>query len=219
VPWEQRSKIGLFQGYWQTSKAVMFSPGESFERLAPETGRWWDPLSYAIVSSYLGISGIFMFYLFIGGLAAIAARMDKSPMKIGASEGTLIVVIVAAALLGFLLFVPIASLMTVFIWGGIEHLTLKLVGVNTRGFEATLRGSCYAQAPMVIGVIPMCGSYVYPVWQIVCKIFAYRGVHKTSGGKATAAVLLPVALCCGGGIALWALSMAATYAATGLSNK
>jgi len=38
----------------------------------------------------------------------------------------------------------------------------------------------------------LCGGQIYPIWQIVCRIFAYKDLHRTSGGRAAAAVLLPV---------------------------
>ncbi len=218
VPWEERHKLGLFRGYWETTKAVMLRPDQSFGGLSPETGKWWDPLSYAIISNYLGVSGIAAFYLLMFGIGGVAAYLDKSS-KSSASLGVAEAVAIVGIIVFFLVMVPIGAILGAFVWGGVEHLMLKLVGVNTRGFEATVRGACYSAAPAVLGLVPVCGSYVHPVWGIVCRIFAYRGVHKTTGGKATAAVLIPVGLCCVGGVAAYALLIAATFAATAASGK
>jgi len=63
--------------------------------------------------------------------------------------------------------------------------------------------------------VPVCGMYAYPIWQIVCQIFAYKAVHKTTGGKAAAGVLLPVGVCCG----LYAVVYAIIFAAASMSGR
>jgi hypothetical protein len=218
VPWEERATLGLFQGYWQTTKAVLLNPTQSFNRLASATGRWWDPLSYAIFSAFFGVSGIAVFYLSVFGTVGIATLLQDQ-WKMRVPEGVFVGVIVVAAILFFLILIPVNAIIRAFVWGGVEHLMLKLVGVSTRGFEATLRGACYATAPMLIGIVPICGVQVYPVWEIVCRILAYRGVHRTTTGKAAAAVLLPLALCCVGVVTLYALFFAAMLAASGAFKR
>ncbi|OPX37867.1 MAG: hypothetical protein B1H13_12190 [Desulfobacteraceae bacterium 4484_190.3] len=39
APWENRSEIGLWQGIWQTCKAVLFSPDTLFKELTYEGGK------------------------------------------------------------------------------------------------------------------------------------------------------------------------------------
>ena len=48
--------------------------------------------------------------------------------------------------------------------------------------------------PFILGAIPFCGFYIFPFWTPVLKVLAYRALHKTTGGKATAAALIPSAL-------------------------
>jgi hypothetical protein len=97
----------------------------------------------------------------------------------------------------------------VFAWGGIEHLMLRLFGATPRSYEATVRICCYSHAPMIVGLIPVCGAYVFPVWQLVLRILGFRAVHRTTGGKATAAVMVPIVVGAVVGGILYAASLAA----------
>jgi hypothetical protein len=211
VPWEERRTLGLFQGYWRTTKEVMFRPNVVLERLAPETGRWWDPLSYAIVSSFVGVSGLLLFYVLVFGVG-LASALATVTERSGPGGGMIALVVVGLVLV-MAISVPLGTLTGVFVLGGIEHLCLKLLGVKTRSFEATIRASCYSHAPMALGVIPVCGMYAYPIYQLVCRIFGYKGVHKTTGVKATFGVLLPAGLCFAGFMALYLAAFLASFAA------
>jgi hypothetical protein len=209
LPWEKRKELGFFNAYWETTKKIMFQPNTAFDRVIPETGQWWDPLSYAIFSNFIATFWILIIYGIAGGAGLIGAmtKSDSSNMSVGLVAGIAVGVVFAC-----IIFVPLMATMTVFIGGGIEHLCLKLIGVPTRGFEATVRAYCYGQAPMFWGVVPICGMYVYPIWALVCRIFAYKSMHKTTGGKAAAGALLPTILCCGIGGVFYAIAIAASIA-------
>jgi hypothetical protein len=58
-------------------------------------------------------------------------------------------------------------------------------------YEVTLRANALAMAPAVIGLIPFCGWYIWPVWTLVAKVFAYRGLHRLPTAQAIAAAVLP----------------------------
>ena len=200
MAWERRSELGFFKAYWQTCKGVMFAPNTGFARMAPGTGNWWDPLSFAIVSYVFGYLPTMLLYaLAIAGgfLAAITQKSGAGDLSGGAAVGVVIGIVVACVI-----GIPIGAIMNVFMMSGIEHVALRLVGVETRPFEATARAYCYALAPFFWGVVPFCGLYAFPIWSLVCRIFGYKAVHKTTGGKATAGVLLPTGVCCvlGGGV-------------------
>jgi len=192
LPWERRSELGFFKAYWETTKKIMFNPNTAFDRVEPETGKWWDPLSYAILSNYCGTLGIVVMYAFIGGIGALGVLADGS----STASGPVVAGIALGAVAGYLVLIPLAAVLGSLIMAGIDHVALMLIGAQSRSFETTLRTYCFAQAPMFWGIVPFCGSYAYPVWQIVCRIFGYKTLHRTTGGKATAAVLLPAGLCC-----------------------
>jgi hypothetical protein len=193
-PWEQRQELGFFPAYWQTTKKVMFQPATAFDRMVATTGKWWDPISYSILSWYFAVSGTLVMYSLIFGAMGVAGMFGKGSGKseLSAAAGVGIGVGVFVA---YLVAIPIFGTAFAFAAAGVEHLALKLVKVETRAFEATLRTYCFAQAPMFWGVVPYCGAYVHPIWHIVCRILGYKSVHKTTGGKAAAGVLIPVGVC------------------------
>jgi len=83
-----------------------------------------------------------------------------------------------------------------FIWTGIVHLLLMLFGGANRGYEATFRTMSYANGSVAIFYLfPICGAYVAIVWSLVVQIIGLREIHETSGGKAAAAVLVPIGFC------------------------
>jgi hypothetical protein len=193
IPWEQRSERGLLGGYIKTTAEVMLGPAELFSRSAPTTGRWWDPISYALLSGLIATLGY-------GALAFFTVAPDLDRLfgeKLDSAAG---VAAFAVAGLAFLAF----QAATLFIGSGLEHLMLMLVGARPRSYEATLRGYCYSYAPTFLMVLPVVGAWAFLLWQIVCRVLAYRGLHETTGGRATAAVLLPWAACCTLNVAIFA---------------
>ena len=96
-----------------------------------------------------------------------------------------------------LVIAPLINLLVLFIWGGIIHLVLMLFGGASSGFTATLRVVCYSQTTSVAILIPVVGGIVQPIWGLVLQIVGLSRAHRVTGGKAAAAVLLPLAVCCG----------------------
>lgn len=216
LPWEDRKErgVGMWKAYWQTVKLLMFQPNTAFDRVQPETGKWWDPLSFSMLSHLVGLSGTMVLYALIGGVAGVVALVTSKSDSAGPSVAVAVGIVLGILAL-FAVAVPLSAVLNVFIGSGIVHVAALLVGVKPRGFEATVRAFSYGQAPMFWGVVPVCGVYVYPIWQIVCVIFGIKGLHRTTGGKASAAVLLPVGLCCGLYAAFYAFAFFAGTLANG----
>jgi hypothetical protein len=95
-----------------------------------------------------------------------------------------------------LLITPLVWLIVLFIWSGIVHLTLTLLGGAARGFGATLRVMCYAQTSQVAVIFPLFGGLVSFVWRLVLEIIGLSQAHKTEPWKAALAIFLPLLLCC-----------------------
>lgn len=193
VPWEHSAELGLFKAYWETAKAATFTPQRAFSGLSP-AGSWWDAMSYAMVSTMVSSLGMLGLYAAIFGIAAIAG----GARRLGGAEALVVLGVVAA----IAVLLPVSALVRVYVGAGIDHLGLMIAGGGKSGFDATLRTYCYSMSPAMFGLVPGCGVYVWEVWRIVLAIIGYREVHKMSGGRAAAAVLVPYALCCGGYVVL-----------------
>jgi hypothetical protein len=88
-----------------------------------------------------------------------------------------------------------------FIGAGIQYLLARAF----RG-EGTFLQQCYAallyQVPLgiisrIIGLVPILGgivAFALAIYGIVLNVFAIMGVHRLSGGKASAVVLIPVGI-------------------------
>ncbi|PYQ12633.1 MAG: hypothetical protein DMF80_16890 [Acidobacteria bacterium] len=79
------------------------------------------------------------------------------------------------------------------------------LGGAPRGFEATFRVACYAEAAALIRLVPLCGSLLSTAWFLFLAIVGLSEAHGISKGRAAAAVLLPLILvccCCAAGILL-----------------
>jgi hypothetical protein len=106
-----------------------------------------------------------------------------------------------AGLVAQIVFGGISVTIGVFVYAGILHVMLMLLGARPKTFETTFRTVCFAQAPMLLFVIPLfllpgCGLLV-GLWSLVLYVIGFAEAHKIGYGTSLAAVLLPlVAACC-----------------------
>jgi len=124
-------------------------------------------------------------------LSSLPGGSETNPLfeAIGMEPRTLLLVQVLMA--------PVISVLVWFIWSGIAHLFLMLVGGARSSFETTLRVMAYAVgATAVFQVVPICGGFIGFFWGLVVEIIGLTEAHETSTGRAAAAVLLPIVLCC-----------------------
>jgi hypothetical protein len=80
-----------------------------------------------------------------------------------------------------------------------------LFGGAPRGFEATLRVRCYAEAASLFRLVPFCGMPIFVIYSLVLTIVGLSEAHGIGRGRAAAAVLLPLLFlccCCVGAIVL-----------------
>lgn len=97
----------------------------------------------------------------------------------------------ADPLLGFLLS-PLWLLASLFLAVAVVHLFLLVFGGAHRGFATTLRVFCLAYGPQLFVIVPVAGSVIGGVWMTALAIVGLKHAHGTSGGRAAAAVLLPL---------------------------
>ena len=183
-------QLGWLASFLETLRRSLFEPGRFFAGML-KRGNLGSAIGYAIVVGWTGmIGGLFWSLILQGAQTSLLRRLGApSPGEIPVGYKALLEV-------AFVLAGPVIILAALFICGGILHLGLLMVGGAREGFEATLRVYAYSTGPALFQWIPLCGGLIGFVWGIVLQIVGLSKAHGISGGRAAAAVLLPVFLCC-----------------------
>jgi hypothetical protein len=92
-----------------------------------------------------------------------------------------------------LVITPLVYLIVLFVWSGVVHLILTMLGAAAGGFAATLRTVCYARTADVATVVPVLGGLV-ALFRRVLEIISLTR-HTDGQLECTASVLMPMLLC------------------------
>jgi hypothetical protein len=190
LPWEQPG-YPFFAAIVETTKLFLTKPREAFERSSPAIGMG-RPLLYGCILSFVlnFFTAIYQFWgsSFMQGMKNMPGMHDW--MSAEQSIPPL------AQLLGTIFASPFIIPLAILLVSGLVHLCLLLLGGASGGYKATVKAECYAYAPAILGIVPLCGSVAAAIWTIVVLVIGLTVVHRISTGKAIAAVLIPFALCC-----------------------
>ncbi|MEE8137818.1 MAG: YIP1 family protein [Thermoanaerobaculia bacterium] len=191
-PWEQRDRLGFFPALLENVKLFVTSPGEAFARTR-RSGDYLSPFVFAILMGWVGAILGSIWSLLFG-----AWFLTAFPGEMGDQLGPML----AIGGMGFfatLILAPIFVAIFLFIWSGILHLCLVVVsalGESESGFEGTFRVAGYSSVAQLAQVVPFAGGLITLVWSIFLLVVGLSDLHRTTQGRALAAVLIPVALCC-----------------------
>jgi len=174
-PWEDRESYGLFKAYFQTAIKCLSTPPLFFSKL-PISGGYGDPILFAVFSVALSAP---IGMLLISLLGAVPLSTGLFGMLMG----------FVCALVGAAVVTPVAIL----IWSGIVHGALLLLQAADGGFQATLRVVSYSAVTQLFNALPYVGN-VASLYGIVLTIIGLRETHRTTTGRAVAAVLTPLAV-------------------------
>ncbi|MFO0599567.1 MAG: YIP1 family protein [Myxococcaceae bacterium] len=206
LPWDERASLGLWRAWWKTSVLMITSPMQSLAR-ARADAPVGDSMLFSLLATIAGIGPTIVFYMAVFIPVMLFAAPARSG-SFGKGEAAVIAAIFAVyAVSGFLF-----ALISVLVMSGLDHLGLMLVGANPKSFTVTLRAHALSMGPYVLGLVPFCSLYVFPLWALVLRVIANMELHKTTGGRATAGVLLPIVVLCGLGIAAYLAFFAAVLA-------
>jgi len=201
IPWERRDQLGFVPAFIETTQQVLMRSTEFF-RAMPVSGGLGSPLLYGVLVGYVGLlAGVVYSAIF---QAVVGPGMFGLPHR-GELDRLLPYIQGGAGLVVQAVFGPVMVTIGLFLFAGVVHLILMLIGGANRGFEATFRVGCYAEAAALIRVIPLCGGLLSTAYFIVLAIVGLSEAHGISKGKAATAVLLPFVLiccCCGAAIAI-----------------
>jgi hypothetical protein len=193
--WEQREVLGVVKAAFETAKAVLLNPSETFERMKRDGGLG-GPLAYAALVGWVG-GALGMIYQTLGNkmlTSAIQQSAGANPLQ--QTMGTFGFVI------GYCIFMPALVAMSVFIGSGILQLSLMVCGGAKQPFETTFRVYCYVNGSTLLlqiipfGIIPMFGPLLVGLWSLVVTCIGISKAQDITVGKAVLAVLLPSIVCC-----------------------
>jgi hypothetical protein len=189
LAWDERESVGMWRSFWRTSVAMMSHPIQTLT-----TARADAPLGSSILFSVLAlVAGMGpTLAIYAGIFGVVGLTMPTSDLKLGSSAVFIPLAIIFYVILLFML--QVAGLLFT---AGLDHVALMMLGERPRAYAVSVRAGALAMGPYLIGLVPVCGIYVFPIWSIVLRIFAVMHLHNVSAGKATAAVLLPLVLLCG----------------------
>lgn len=193
IPWEnEHSAAALIQ----TIKVVLLETSRTFAQ-ASTTESIGSAFGYAmLLGSIGGLAGTG--WQFLIGRAGPLDILKNLPPEFG-EYGKLLENFTSPSIFA-LVAIPMALVIGLFVWAGIVHVSLTMVGGASSGFEATFRSIAYAQgSTALLQIVPVVGGLVAAVWNLLITILAVKELHKTTTGKAVAGVLLPMGvllLCC-----------------------
>ena len=192
LPWDERHTKGLFSAFIETLQMVLTRPGEAFTAMRREGGLG-EPLLYAVIGGSLG--GIVSFLFSMGlqslGLFGVNREHNAFAMMAGIGAGSIL----------FIVFMPLFVCIGLFIAAAIIHVCLMIVGGAKQSFETTFRVVSYTHGSTgPLQMIPFCGGMIAFVWALVVYCIGLARAHETETGRAVVAVLLPLIVCCGGGL-------------------
>lgn len=180
APWENRPDTGFTRGIYHTLKEALFAPTAFFRGLTFNRGIK-DPLAFGLLIGAVGnMFGVFWPVMMLsGGLFPFGGAI------FGQLTAGLIFLIMVVA-------VPIGVTLTMFIYSAILHLLLLIVRGGKNRFEATFRVVAYSQAAQVWDLIPIAGSWIGGIWQLIIQVIGLREMHGISYLRVFMAILLPV---------------------------
>jgi hypothetical protein len=193
IPWEERERYGFLTALLETVKLFVTSPAEAWRR-TPEKGSMVDPLLFSIFVSWIGavFSAIWGLFFTVPWLRMMPAEMrDRLGPSLAGSAGMTVAQMILA---------PIFVVIALFIASALFHLCLMVVGGlsgSTAGFDGTFRTLAYSAVADLANVVPFVGGLIAFVWKIILVVMGFVALHKTTQGKAIAAVLIPLVVCCG----------------------
>jgi len=191
-PWERREEHGFVGGLIENLKLFVTAPGEAF-RQTREGGDYASPIFFAVIVGWaMAIVGQIWNMMFSGAyLSMMPAEFRDQVGHYFAGSGM--------GLVAQMIMAPIFIVIGIFIWSAILHLCMMLVGglaESRAGFEGTFRVVSYSMVAQIANIIPVLGGMVSFVWAIILGVIGLATLHRSTNGKAIAAILIPIVLCC-----------------------
>ena len=181
-PWPPRHDRGFIASFAATWRESTFQP-QRFYRAMPADGLWPAALYYLLIGIIAEGARLFWGNIFaMLGVSGYFAAFGNGEVP------------TAAERLANFLFSPIWLLAALFLASAVIHLMVLMLVPDRRPFTATARVLAFSYSPLLFTVVPFVGSAVGGIWSVVLAVIGVREVHRTTTGRAIAAILLPLAI-------------------------
>lgn len=205
LPWEREVPGYSPAGGFQTLRAILLAPGAAFESMH-QTGGLGAPILFLVIFGTLGTFFALLWQSATRTLWGAGFGGDVSSIVLSNTFSVLM-----------LLLSPLLVLLWSAVMAAIYHLLLLLLGGAPQPFETTYRVVCYATGATYLWLlVPMCGGFVAAIWNLVATIIGLTRAQEVPGGRAAAAVLLPLVLVCFCCAAIVGIGMFGAFATMGL---
>jgi hypothetical protein len=187
LPWEHRESRGFVNAFVETLMMILSKPAQAFSVMRL-SGGLAGPLIFAVIGGAVGVIVWFVFSLCLTSVGVFGTREDAWGSALGMSANI------------FMFFWRLVAIVVApFVWAGLVHVSLMLIGGAKQTFEATFRVIAFTQgATAPLQLVPCCGGLIAAVWAIVANCIGIARAHDIDTPKATLAVFLPLIVCCGG---------------------
>jgi hypothetical protein len=180
---EEDQELSSLAGFFRTLYEVLFRPGEFFQHRGRDG--WAGPTAFALIVSSVGLLGALFWQLLIlppeGGTLGDLAKL--LPFQ-GLGPGLLLAMMAAS---------PVLVLVNLGL-GGICWWGSVALGGAGREFTPAWRIFCYAQAGMVLGLIPFFGIPVAGIWVLALMYCGVKRVYGISALGSLGALAIYLAL-------------------------
>jgi hypothetical protein len=178
-PWEDMATLGFFKAFFRTIKEVLFSPPQFFRAMPVDKNIHYSLLYGIIMGFFVALSGLLWQFAFSGLTGG-----GKGMQGMEALFTPFFLIIYA-------FFLPFVIIFSLFMYTGMLHTMLILVGGNRRGLDATFRVVAYTQSAQIFTLIPILGVFIYLIYTPILLAIGFKESHQINTGKAVFAVLLP----------------------------
>ncbi len=173
--WEDRPAHGFWAALWHTWRDSVFQPVPFF-RVLPPRGGIGPALGYWFIIT--AISAFFSVYW--GVLESVLSGEESAA------------VLITSGAVFYLVALPI-NIGALFVSAAIVHVGFFVAGAGRQGFEATFRALAYSSGPWVFAIFPFFGLLLGFIWSPVVMFIGLREVQRTTNGRTTLGLLIPLA--------------------------
>jgi hypothetical protein len=222
VPWERRSELGTWPALVETVKLVLFDPQRFFANLRYDSAEGVH-LYFFLTAVVPQMLGTLLFQLSgaqrqqFEQLQRVYEQAGQEEAARGIAEAARVVESLSGpgVVAAVLLLLPPITFASLYLFAGLAHGILLLLGKAQGDFTATLKVFAYSGTPGLFSILPSCGPLLYWGWATVLQIMGLAPAHRATAGTAAVAVFgfHFVLLCCFCGVP--ALTAAGAMAAAG----